>query len=147
MADLDSDAPDLAALVRRADPVCQRQLGRAAAIAALSAFGVDDPRVAAARGALDEGRFGSSAEAGDLEHLVMELDIEAWRHQAAGADQEYERWFERARAVSSLLAALREDSAEAAYYAAYEALAALEDPPALRRVLLATQTSDLVCDD
>jgi len=35
MADLDSDAPDLVALVRRADPTRQRALSRAVVAAAL----------------------------------------------------------------------------------------------------------------
>lgn len=135
VADLDADAPDLVALLRRADPMRRRMLSRSAVAAALDAAVVNDPRIGAARAALDQGRYGVSSEARDLERLVGELDELAWAQQARGAEREYRRCFERARAAASLLAALQADSGQAAYDAAYEALAALEDVPALRRAL------------
>lgn len=135
MADLDSDAPDLVALVRSADPTRQRALSRAAVAAALETVVVDDPRIGAARAALDHERYGVSPEARDLKRLVAELDKLAWAQQARGAEREYLRCFGRARAANSLLSALQADSGQAAYDAAYEALAALEDAPALRRAL------------
>lgn len=132
---LDADAPDLAALLRTADPQRQRQLSRAAAAAALGSAGIDDPRIEAAFSAFDQGRFGDSPEAEELKRMVEDLDDVAWTHQAKGSDQEYVRWFRRARAASALLAALQEDTGYAAYYSGYEALAATRDAPALRQAL------------
>ena len=84
-------APIPPASARSAVPPSQRRLETVV---------VDDPRIGAARAALDEERYGRSPEARDLKRLVAELDELAWAQQARGAEREYVRCFGRAWAAN-----------------------------------------------
>ena len=135
MGHLPNDAPDIVARVRNASAAQQRAYATRAARAALARHQFEDPRLEAALAALDAGRLGATPERAAVEQLVEELDEIAWDEQDRGAAQEYVTAFMRARAAAAAAAALDDDPSTAAYDAAYEANAALEDVPALRAAL------------
>lgn len=135
MGHLDHDDPELVARVRDAGASQQRAYARAAVRVALARHAIDDPRLAAAVAVLDAGGYGATDERAAVVRLVEELDEVAWDEQDRGAEEQYGIAFMRARAANAVVAALDSDPESAAYEAAYEANAALEDLPVLRAAL------------
>ena len=128
--------PGLVKIVRRADEAGRRRAVLAACRLAVARTGVTDDAVAAVLVALAEGRYGEVPERAELLRTVAALDDAAWQAEeqadAGGSARERDEAFARARAASSVAAALHLDAERAAAEALYEAHHALLDPRALR---------------
>ena len=129
----------LARKLAAAEPIALRQVAAAIAEYAVVQTGLHDPRADAAlrqlRGEEDSARADS-----ELARWVEQLDERQWdiqdRVEAGDASpQEHLAAFSQARAAAALSAAFDSDPVVAAQEAAYEALAAVGDYDAVRRIV------------
>jgi hypothetical protein len=134
---LDSVAPKLAESFRRASSAKRKQAARVACELAAVSAGVAGQEIGLA---LDELRRGSAAEPAlrhRLEGLAAQFDDQYLQVDEEGDDNtksETLRLFSKARATSALALALTDDP-EQLHEAIYEAIAALDDPDELVRVV------------
>lgn len=137
---LSSVAADLVEQLEAQQPARLRQAAAGAVDLAVARTGVSAPPLDAALAALQEGRFGDSADRVAVLQLADELDEIAWdlqeRSEAGTATPEaYMAAFGRARAVAAVGFALDADALAAALEAVYEAQAAVADLDAIRAVV------------
>jgi len=122
----------LASAMDRCNVVRLRRGATRAALLAMVAAGLRDPRVDAALAALESGRTGDGPARDALLRLLEDLDNAAWTtHLRVGAGAataaDHQRAFRLARSANALWSALDADPTVAAADAAYEAHAVLED--------------------
>lgn len=129
-------SPRLAEACAQADPSGLRAMSEVGCRLALADTGLAGPEVSAAVETLLDGRFGDGVEREALAQVVEALDKQAFDLQdaveeGAASEEAYLEAFRRARAASALLWALHADPQRAASNALYEAIAALDERPAL----------------
>lgn len=129
----------LARELAAAEPIALRQVAAAIAGYAVAQTDLHDPRADTALRQLRGETHRQQAES-ELARLVEQLDERQWELQervVAGeaSPQEHLAAFSQARAAAALGAAFGSDPVVAAQEAAYEALAAVDDRDAIRRIV------------
>jgi len=117
----------LAASMLSCSVVHLRRGATEAAMLAIAAAGVTDPRVDVALAALRSGRTGNGPARDAIGRLVEDLDTAASAARERGEEGEFERLYRRARAANALWSVLDVDPTVAAADAAYESFSALGD--------------------
>ncbi len=130
---------DLAARLFAAEPGALRRLATALAEHAVGQTGLREPGVDAALNELRRGGHNEETRSG-LARLVQRLDEHQWELQGRtgqgdASSSEHLSAFARARAAAALECAFDPDPVRAAQEATYEALAAVDDIAAIRRIV------------
>jgi hypothetical protein len=140
MSRLNLVSAELAATVAAGTDAQLRRAILAGARLAAARTHLSDPRADQAMSALADGVTGSPEERGAIQRLTEELDNVAFDLQdqmetGEATHEQYEEAFLRARAASALDFAFEEDTAHAASESLYEAYHAIDDLPALLKVV------------
>jgi hypothetical protein len=135
--------PDLEKDLKRLSPAGLRDVAAAAAREATRIIGIANTTVEEGIAALAGAHYGDPSLTGRLRSLVEELDGIQWDLQD-GVDEgrkekaAQSKAFREARAVNALYYALQANPLEAALEALYEAHAAIQDVPTIRKLLEAS---------
>lgn len=137
MTRLRTVAPEMLDKLKQATADEQREAACIACEAAVSHAGVQHPVVAEALATLRRGAPLEEAQRAELQSLAADLDrqyFELQESEEVGHNEERQdvlKYFSRARAVASLLAAFDVDPFVASAESIYEAAAAFDDPSEL----------------
>lgn len=129
-----SVAPDLDRRLRFAGTSARRRVAGDVALWAVRRAAVDDEVVRRALRASDGAE--RAAAYAEVVALVETLDAAAWRLRDEADRDAYVAAFARARAVDAVAVALERDDGTAASEVVYEAWIAVDDPAALRAVVV-----------